>query len=106
MQRGGHRQLGEVAGGAVHATLECDKAFGEHHPDGLNGVERNAFRSLDMSRVRQIDLPDAASYRIISNHNPAFLTHAWGEMVRGSLEIRDAERFWESSRFLILVRGD
>jgi len=27
-------------------------------------------------------------------------------MVRGSLEIRDAERFWESSRFLILVRGD
>jgi hypothetical protein len=67
---------------------------------------RNAFRSLDMSQVRQIDLPDAASYRIISNHNPAFLTHAWGEMVRGSLEIRDAERFWESSRFLILVRGD
>jgi hypothetical protein len=29
-----------------------------------------------------------------------------GEIVRGSLEIRDAERFWEASRFLILVRAD
>jgi len=67
---------------------------------------RGAFRSLDMSQVREIDLPDAASYRIISNHNPEFLSHSRGETVRGAIEIRDAERFWESSRFLILVRSD
>jgi hypothetical protein len=67
---------------------------------------RNAFRSIDMSQVREIDLPDAAPYRIVSNHNPAFLSRASGEVVRGSLEIRDAERFWETSRFLILVRSD
>ena len=67
---------------------------------------RNAFRSLDMSQVREIDLPDAASYRIVSNHNPEFLSRVRGEMIRGSLEIRDAEHFWEASRFLILVRTD
>jgi len=67
---------------------------------------RNAFRSLDMTQVRQIDLPEAASYRIISNHNLAFLPRAWGDLVRGQLEIRDADRFWEASRFLILVRAD
>jgi len=67
---------------------------------------RNAFRSLDMSQVREIDLPDAASYRIVSNHNPEFLSRARGEMIRGSLEIRDAEHFWEAGRFLILVRTD
>jgi exonuclease VII small subunit len=67
---------------------------------------RNAFRSLDMTQVRQIELPDAASYRIISNHNPAFLSRSWGDLVRGQLEIRDADRFWEASRFLILVRAD
>ena len=67
---------------------------------------RNAFRSLDMSQVREIDLPDGAPYRIISNHNPEFLSRTRGEMVRGSLEIRDAEHFWEAGRFLILVRAD
>jgi len=67
---------------------------------------RNAFRSLDMSQVREIDLPDGSPYRIVSNHNPEFLSRARGEMVRGSLEIRDAERFWEAGRYLILVRAD
>ena len=67
---------------------------------------RNAFRSLDMSQVREIDLPDAAWYRIVSNHNPEFLSRARGDVVRGQLEIRDAEHFWEASRFLILVRAD
>jgi len=67
---------------------------------------RSAFRPLDMSRVREIELPDGASYRIVSNHNPAFLSRVAGEMVRGTIEIRDAEHFWEASRFLILVRAD
>ena len=67
---------------------------------------RNAFRSLDMSQVREIDLPDGAPYRIVSNHNPDFLSRARGEVVRGSFEIRDAERFWEAGRYLILVRAD
>lgn len=67
---------------------------------------RGAFRSMDMSQVREIDLPDAGPYRIISNHNPAYLSRAWGDVVRGQLAIRDAERFWETSRFLILVRAD
>lgn len=67
---------------------------------------RNAFRSLDMSQVRELDLPDGAAYRIISNHNPALLSRSWGDLVRGRLEIRDADRFWEASRFLILVRAD
>jgi len=67
---------------------------------------RNAFRSLDMSQVREIDLPDGAPYRIVSNHNPEFLSRTRGEIVRGALEIRDAERFWEAGRFLILVRAD
>ena len=66
---------------------------------------RAAFRSLDMSQVREIGLPDGA-YRIVSNHNPEFLSRARGEIVRGSLEIRDAERFWEAGRFLILVRTE
>src|SRR5262245_50224384 len=67
---------------------------------------RNAFRSLDMSQVREIDLPDAGPYRIVSNHNPEFLSRSRGDVVRGQLEIRDAEHFWQASRFLILVRAD
>ncbi len=67
---------------------------------------RSAFRSLDMSQVREIDLPDGAGYRIVSNHNPEFLSRTRGNMIRGSVEIRDAERFWEAGRFLILVRAD
>lgn len=66
---------------------------------------RSAFRALDMMRDRVIDLPaDGAAYRIVSKHSPALLVDSEGDLVRNRLEIRDPERFWEASRFLILVR--
>jgi hypothetical protein len=77
-----------------------------HSHDPVPIGTRGAFRALDMSQVREIDLPDGAWYRIVSNHNPEFLSRSRGDVVRGQLEIRDAEHFWVAGRFLILVRTD
>lgn len=63
----------------------------------------SAFRALDMLRDRDIVLSsDGAAYRIVSSHNAG----SEGNVVRGRLEVRDPERFWRQSRFLILVRQE
>lgn len=63
----------------------------------------SAFRALDMLRDRDIALSsDGAAYRIVSSHNAG----SDGNVVRGRLEVRDPERFWRQSRFLILVRQE
>ncbi|MEO8623819.1 MAG: hypothetical protein ABI625_22250 [bacterium] len=66
-----------------------------------------AFRALDMLVDRDIALSsDGAAYRIVSSHNAALVTGGDGNVVRNRIEVRDPERFWRNSRFLILVRQD
>ena len=64
------------------------------------------FAVLDRRRDLVIPLPNASrSYRIVSSHDPALLEPAQpgNPLVRGTLRIRDAERFWATSRYLVLV---
>ena len=46
MQRGGHRQLGEVAGRPVDPALEGHEPFAQQHANGLDGVQRDPLRPL------------------------------------------------------------
>jgi hypothetical protein len=64
------------------------------------------FTRLDRRTDRTIVLPDG-EYRIISRHSPA---HATAELTRkgalvGALSIDQPERFWNGSRFLILMKS-
>lgn len=63
------------------------------------------FTSLDRTRTEAITLPRAdRRYRIVSRQNPAYVADAGrhGE-VRESFTIAAPEKFWEPSRYLILV---
>ena len=63
------------------------------------------FTSIDRSQIQEIPLPRPdRRYRIISRQNPAYVSEAGrrGE-IREKLTIASPERFWEPSRYLILV---
>lgn len=65
-----------------------------------------AFAVLDRRRDVVIPLPNASrTYRIVSSHDPALLEPAQpgNPRVRGSIRIADPERFWATSRYLVLV---
>lgn len=67
----------------------------------------SAYRALDMLTDRDIGLSsDGAAYRIVSSHNVALVTGSEGSVVRNRMEVREPERFWRQSRFLILVRQE
>jgi uncharacterized protein YoxC len=63
------------------------------------------FTSIDRSRIQEIPLPRPdRRYRIISRQNPAYVTEAGGRgEIREKLTIASPEKFWEPSRYLILV---
>jgi cell division protein FtsB len=65
-----------------------------------------SFALLDRRHDLSITLPHAGrAYRILSSHDPALLDPAQPNdpLVRGTLRIRDPERFWGQSRYLVLV---
>lgn len=69
-------------------------------------LDPSAFTRLDRRTDRTIVLPDG-EYRIVSRHSPA---HATAERTRkgtlvGALSIDEPERFWNGSRFLILMKS-
>jgi hypothetical protein len=64
------------------------------------------FTKIDRLTNRTITLPDG-EYKIFSRQNPAYVTPTTvkdGKIV-GGLTIDQPERFWETSRFLIIVRS-
>jgi uncharacterized coiled-coil protein SlyX len=64
------------------------------------------FTSIDRSAVRQIPLPRTdRKYRIVSRQDVAYLDPAAGARaeVKGTLAIASPEKFWEASRYLIVV---
>jgi Mg2+ and Co2+ transporter CorA len=70
--------------------------------DGLNPA---LFTVLDKSHENQIALPDKAEYEIVSPQNVAYAEPIAPKKrrVKEQFVIKDA-RFWETSKFLILLR--
>lgn len=69
-------------------------------------LDPSVFTRLDRRTDRTIVLPEG-EYRIISRHSPA---HATAELSKkgalvGALSIEEPERFWNGSRFLILMKS-
>lgn len=64
------------------------------------------FAVIDRRHDLTITLPEAThAYRIISAHDPSLLEPAQpnNPVVHGVVHIRDPQRFWAQSRFLVLV---
>lgn len=65
------------------------------------------FTPIDIRSVHAIALPDSTGrYRIVSRQNldDAKVGARDGAEFRGPLQIADADRFWSSSRYLIIVQ--
>jgi hypothetical protein len=72
-------------------------------------LDPTAFTAIDRREITQIPLPDAtAEYRIASRQNLFYLEapREGNGAIRGgqALTIVDSERFWNPSRFLIVVK--
>jgi hypothetical protein len=69
-------------------------------------MDVSAFTRIDRMRDSVITLP-AGEYKILTRQNQQFAApfSAKGSKIAGGLKIQAPERFWESSRFLILLRS-
>jgi predicted nucleic acid-binding Zn-ribbon protein len=69
-------------------------------------LDPSNFTKIDRRASRTIDLPDG-EYQIISRQNPTFAAAKSQKdgRIAGGLTISQPEQFWESSRFLIIVRS-
>lgn len=64
------------------------------------------FTQIDRLKDRTINFPDAKPYMIFTRHNPTFaapLAQKDGKLA-GGLRIDQPEKFWEPSKFLVIVR--
>jgi len=70
-------------------------------------LDPSNFSKIDRTTDRTITLPDGGEYQILSRQNVAFAKPqtAKGGKISGALTIEQPERFWETSRFLIIVRS-
>jgi hypothetical protein len=87
----GHKRLLLLGGRPTSPARELDPA---------------KFTKIDRMRDRVIDFP-AGEYTIFSRQNPAYaspLATKDGKMA-GGLRIDQPEKFWETSRFLIIVKS-
>jgi hypothetical protein len=87
----GHKRLLIVGGRPTSPARELDPA---------------KFTKIDRLRDRVIDFP-AGEYTIFSRQNPAYaspLATKDGKMA-GGLRIDQPEKFWEPSKFLIIVKS-
>jgi phage shock protein A len=87
----GHRRFLLVGGRTVSAARELDPA---------------QFTKIDRLRDRVINLPEG-DYTIFSRQNPAYASPMASKdgKISGGLRIEQPERFWEPSKFLIIVRS-
>jgi hypothetical protein len=79
--------------------------FGSRPVAPARTLDPAVFTSLDRLRDRTIILPEG-EYKVVSRQDLAFATPAErkDDRVLKSLQIDSPERFWESSKFLVLVR--
>jgi hypothetical protein len=69
-------------------------------------LDPSKFTRIDRTRDRVINFP-AGEYTIFSRQNPEYATPFASKdgKLSGGLRIDDPEQFWESSKFLVIVRG-
>jgi cell division protein FtsB len=72
-------------------------------------LDPRAFTRIDKRAVTEIPLPGSQVYRIASRQDLDALAtpppHGVGGRISGSLRIANPDKFWSSSRFLILIQG-
>ena len=66
-------------------------------------MARNVFTRIDRLRDTLIALPEAKEYRIVSRHDPGLVSVTVDRSLGGTLRIKDPERFWSASGWLIIV---
>jgi hypothetical protein len=66
-------------------------------------MSRNVFTRIDRLRDTVIALPEAKAYRIVSRHDPGLVSVTVSPSLGGTMEIKDPERFWSASGWLIIV---
>jgi hypothetical protein len=66
-------------------------------------MARNVFTRIDRLRDTMIALPEAKEYRIVSRHDPGLVSVDVSPSLGGTMRIRDPERFWSASAWLIVV---
>ena len=66
-------------------------------------MTRNVFTRIDRLRDTVIALPEAKEYRIVSRHDPGLVDVEVRRSVGGTMRIKDPERFWNASGWLIIV---
>jgi hypothetical protein len=79
--------------------------FGRRGVQPARDLPLSQFTSIDRTRTQEIPLPRPdRRYRIVSRQNPAYVAETVhrGE-VREKLTIASPDKFWEPSRYLILV---
>lgn len=70
-------------------------------------LKPDVFTAIDTREVHTIDVPDTTrKYQIVSRQSldDAKVAMRDGNTFRGSLEIPEAERFWSTSKYLIIVQ--
>jgi predicted nucleic acid-binding Zn-ribbon protein len=88
----GRRRFLFLGGRPVHLSRELDPS---------------KFTQIDRLKDRVINFPDAKPYTIFTRQNPAFaspLAQKDGKLA-GGLRIDQPEKFWETSKFLIIVKS-
>ena len=66
-------------------------------------MTRNSFTRIDRLRDTVIAMPEAKEYRIISRHDPGLVSVEISPTLGGTMRIKDPERFWSASGWLIVV---
>jgi hypothetical protein len=87
----GHKRFVVVGGRSLAPARELDPS---------------KFTKIDRVKDRVINLP-AGEFEIVSRQNPAYASpfSSKGLKFSGGLRIDQPERFWEPSRFLIIVKS-
>ena len=66
-------------------------------------MTRNIFTRIDRLRDSVIALPESKEYRIVSRHDPGLVSIDVSPTLGGTMRIKDPERFWSASGWLIVV---
>lgn len=93
--------------GGAHVLLILWKAGQTVVPARNLAQAEAAFTDMDLREATTIDLPEPGTYKLVSRQNPEYLNTSLnedGEFTGSSLEITQPEQFWQTSRYLILMR--
>ena len=66
-------------------------------------MARNVFTRIDRLRDTVIAMPESKEYRIVSRHDPGLVSIDVSPSLGGTMRVRDPERFWSASAWLIVV---